>query len=319
MSCSTPATKAALQSFDRDRELHRNVQARDRPVGEQFRTGTNSQSVNQGYDQFTANARNAHDSAANELRYHDHDFMDQKVQVMSNQMNAIDMRFQGQDTEWASEFRGLQINPDMVRSQEPLRYTNNGISRNTPTARSFVNYNTRIAPNATLGQSIAPAISDRQFEAAFVEAEAAASLKDAERSQAEESNEVVTKAHPSPGGDELAETAGQLYSVLNADESQKFKDSKFLLLMRQLRDREKVVHNQDIVSAFEATPSAENSAAMGSAHLDSVRGATADAEVYDPASVYDIDTNSPLQAAREWSGSNCNIPKMDWEEDYDAF
>ena len=49
--------------------------------------------------------------------------------------------------------------------------------------------------------------------------------------------------------DELARTAGQLLNLVQHDTSQKFQNSQFLELMRQLRDREVEVQNNDMVSA----------------------------------------------------------------------
>ena len=47
--------------------------------------------------------------------------------------------------------------------------------------------------------------------------------------------------------EELARTAGQLLENLNGDQSQKFKESNFLSLMRQLRDREVRVEGDKLV------------------------------------------------------------------------
>lgn len=47
--------------------------------------------------------------------------------------------------------------------------------------------------------------------------------------------------------DELARTAGELLSNVQHDQSQKFKSSNFLSLMRQLRDREVRVEGDKIV------------------------------------------------------------------------
>ena len=47
--------------------------------------------------------------------------------------------------------------------------------------------------------------------------------------------------------DELARTAGQLLDNLKHDQSQKFQNSNFLSLMRQLRDREIQVEGDELV------------------------------------------------------------------------
>lgn len=44
--------------------------------------------------------------------------------------------------------------------------------------------------------------------------------------------------NPNENSDELARTAGQLLDSVSHDQSQKFKDSNFLALMRRIRDRE---------------------------------------------------------------------------------
>lgn len=46
-------------------------------------------------------------------------------------------------------------------------------------------------------------------------------------------------------GEELARTAGQLLESVKHDQSQKFKESNFLALMRQLRDREVTVEGDE--------------------------------------------------------------------------
>ncbi|MCJ1456937.1 hypothetical protein MMC28_007303 [Mycoblastus sanguinarius] len=60
-------------------------------------------------------------------------------------------------------------------------------------------------------------------------------------------------------GDELARTAGQLLENVKGDQSQKFQESNFLSLMRQLRDREVRVEGDKIVDATQALhPGGEN-------------------------------------------------------------
>jgi hypothetical protein len=48
-------------------------------------------------------------------------------------------------------------------------------------------------------------------------------------------------------GDELARTAGQLLENVSGDQSQKFQESNFLSLMRQLRDKEVRVEGDKLV------------------------------------------------------------------------
>ena len=62
--------------------------------------------------------------------------------------------------------------------------------------------------------------------------------------------ESLKEPHDTGGGsdaDELARTAGQLLDNLKHDQSQKFQESTFLSLMRQLRDREVRVEGDKLV------------------------------------------------------------------------
>ena len=54
-------------------------------------------------------------------------------------------------------------------------------------------------------------------------------------------------------GEELARTAGHLLEKVQGDSSQKFQESNFLTLMRQLRDREARVEGNKVVNV--STPS----------------------------------------------------------------
>ncbi|PGG96191.1 hypothetical protein AJ79_09690 [Helicocarpus griseus UAMH5409] len=96
------------------------------------------------------------------------------------------------------------------------------------------------------------------FEAAFAEARAEVELQEKELQSEEvagrpENQETVrigsdTIQHQADGAnesDELARTAGQLLNSVSHDQSQKFKESNFLALMRQLRDREVTVEGDE--------------------------------------------------------------------------
>jgi hypothetical protein len=97
------------------------------------------------------------------------------------------------------------------------------------------------------------------FEAAFAEARAEVETFENELSQQGEttiSGEIVGSVRigsdtiPSQldgvdESDELAKTAGQLLDSVRHDQSQKFKESNFLALMRQLRDREVTVEGDE--------------------------------------------------------------------------
>lgn len=63
-----------------------------------------------------------------------------------------------------------------------------------------------------------------------------------EDAQTEEKNE-----NNHDEADELARTAGQLLENIRGDQSQKFRESSFLSLMRQLRDREVRVEGDKLV------------------------------------------------------------------------
>ncbi|KGQ00929.1 hypothetical protein PAAG_12400 [Paracoccidioides lutzii Pb01] len=98
------------------------------------------------------------------------------------------------------------------------------------------------------------------FEAAFAEARAEVELQE-QKSQEEGTTEPLeiqqtirigsdTIRPPVEGtneSDELAKTAGQLLDSVSHDQSQKFKESNFLALMRQLRDREVVVDGDEFL------------------------------------------------------------------------
>lgn len=55
------------------------------------------------------------------------------------------------------------------------------------------------------------------------------------------------KEHRAEDPDELSRTAGQLLESLASEQSQKFKESNFLKLMRQLRDKEVEVEGGELV------------------------------------------------------------------------
>ena len=73
--------------------------------------------------------------------------------------------------------------------------------------------------------------------------------------------------------EELARTAGQLLENIKGDQSQKFKDSNFLSLMRQLRDREVRVEGDKLVdvSISFSTPYSEQNRARGGNSLGAMQ------------------------------------------------
>ena len=63
----------------------------------------------------------------------------------------------------------------------------------------------------------------------------------------DEAQETGEEGKDADDAEELARTAGQLLESLEGDQSQKFKESNFLSLMRQLRDREVQVEGDKLV------------------------------------------------------------------------
>lgn len=96
------------------------------------------------------------------------------------------------------------------------------------------------------------------FETAFAEVRAEVELQERqlqngeviERMEAEQTvrigaDTIQPQVNGSDESDELARTAGQLLDSVSHDQSQKFKESNFLALMRQLRDREVTVDGDE--------------------------------------------------------------------------
>lgn len=67
-------------------------------------------------------------------------------------------------------------------------------------------------------------------------------------------NETAQEKQGKNEGDELARTAGELLDNVKHDQSQKFRQSNFLSLMRQLRDREVQVEGDKIVNVSVSFP-----------------------------------------------------------------
>ena len=66
-------------------------------------------------------------------------------------------------------------------------------------------------------------------------------------------NAVETQSHRPQDADELSRTAGLLIQSVSHESNPKFKNSQFLGLMRQLRDREMVVEGNDLVQSSESS------------------------------------------------------------------
>jgi len=94
-----------------------------------------------------------------------------------------------------------------------------------------------------------PMFDDEAFEQAFAEAESAIHLPGPVRQEMEEPPQLS----PEEEADRLAQTAGELFERLeyerNTDE--KFRNSKFMALMKKLRDKEVVVSGNNMVETLE--------------------------------------------------------------------
>lgn len=105
---------------------------------------------------------------------------------------------------------------------------------------------------------------DEAFEIAFAEAESAVSTTTTERtaqrtveglsetgmeSVGDEGREREEQSDGRGEGDKLAETAGELFDRLQyeRERDEKFRNSRFMALMRKLRDREVVVEGNEMV------------------------------------------------------------------------
>ena len=63
----------------------------------------------------------------------------------------------------------------------------------------------------------------------------------------DEAQKRVEEGEDADDAEELARTAGQLLENVKGDQSQKFQESNFLSLMRQLRDKEVRVEGEKLV------------------------------------------------------------------------
>jgi hypothetical protein len=106
---------------------------------------------------------------------------------------------------------------------------------------------------------------DSAFEAAFAQAHAEIAMQEDKQEQPVAQEEILDPSQQPTeavrigsdridavdgegvdSADELAKTAGQLLDYVRHDQSQKFKESNFLALMRQLRDREVIIDGDKI-------------------------------------------------------------------------
>ncbi|EEP80800.1 predicted protein [Uncinocarpus reesii 1704] len=105
------------------------------------------------------------------------------------------------------------------------------------------------------------------FEAAFAEARAEVESQESKLQQVDDepmdnvappletirigSDTILATQEGVDEAEELAKTAGQLLESVSHDQSQKFKESNFLALMRQLRDREVTVEGDEFRQAVQ--------------------------------------------------------------------
>lgn len=110
-----------------------------------------------------------------------------------------------------------------------------------------VSYPTYLSTSTTAEQTA----MDIAFDDAFAEVQRLhiePSQHDAlDASPGEQSMEGNDKGKIEEEADELSRTAGQLLETLATEQSQKFKESNFMALMRKLRDKEVRVEGGDMV------------------------------------------------------------------------
>ncbi|KDB24706.1 hypothetical protein H109_03444 [Trichophyton interdigitale MR816] len=163
--------------------------------------------------------------------------------------------------------RGVQQTPQSSMFQGSIGYRPGmGMLGNPGFARPD-NYTPVTTENLQSQSKPAEVFDDSAFEAAFAEARAEIELQESARQQEnlEPKPEASEAPDPSPletirigsdnipaqlkegmnESDELSKTAGELLDRVSHDQSQKFKQSNFLALMRQLRDREIVVDGDE--------------------------------------------------------------------------
>ncbi|DAA73711.1 TPA_exp: Uncharacterized protein A8136_4145 [Trichophyton benhamiae CBS 112371] len=160
--------------------------------------------------------------------------------------------------------RGVQQTPQSSMFQGSMGYRPGmGMLSNPGFARPD-NYTPATSESLQSQSKPAEVFDDSAFEAAFAEARAEIELQESARQQEnlEPTPEVPERApletirigsdnipaqlkEGMNESDELSKTAGELLDRVSHDQSQKFKQSNFLALMRQLRDREIVVDGDE--------------------------------------------------------------------------
>ncbi|OBZ68192.1 Peroxisomal targeting signal 1 receptor [Grifola frondosa] len=163
----------------------------------------------------------------------------------------------------STEARSLQDHPGLAQSPKP--FSHNGLSTNMPWNPSLMGYNTNLmSPMAaqTFNLSAQPPQAMQQAHAAQWDQEfhrqevsLSTSISSQPPVQAIESEPQSAMQTHAQDADELARTAALLIDTVSNEENPKFKNSQFMGLMRQLRDREVVIEGNDMVQRDEASGS----------------------------------------------------------------
>ncbi|PGH28366.1 hypothetical protein GX50_08899 [[Emmonsia] crescens] len=193
------------------------------------------------------------------------DFQNLHISGPSQHVPQQQFRPESSSSGWQNEFmRHAHQNPQTQThqaqiSQTPFRYSPAIGSMGYGGMNSHPMYQDASQSQSHFQEHKEEGIFDESaFEAAFAEARAEVELQEQqlqdgeviERIEIEQtmrigSDTIQTQVDETNESDELARTAGQLLDSVSHDQSQKFKESSFLALMRQLRDREVTVDGDE--------------------------------------------------------------------------
>ncbi|KAI0775691.1 TPR-like protein [Trametes elegans] len=170
---------------------------------------------------------------------------------------------------WAADFLQQQPSEKAVeRHAAPMTLEQNmsPVSQSSPGAfmsnmswNPAMGYSTaQFAPMAGVQQSI-PQMQSAQIDAAKWDQEFRSQVLSlhtenpaAAAPAVEDRAKAASRSQPVHEGDELARTAGALLDTVQGETNPKFKNSAFLGLMRQLRDRDVILEGNDLVQRDEA-------------------------------------------------------------------
>ncbi|EMD37853.1 hypothetical protein CERSUDRAFT_114497 [Gelatoporia subvermispora B] len=131
----------------------------------------------------------------------------------------------------------------------------------TPTTFGMSQFAPMAAPalsNSMTTQQVIPQVHSSQWEEAFQSHEASLkSVPIAGPSQIQQPASQSQGSAEAHAPDEMARIAGVLIDTLRDEQNPKFKNSRFLDLMRQVRDREAVVEGNDIIPASQSSASVD--------------------------------------------------------------